>query len=145
MRYCPSCLAEYTDGVSVCTECDGQPLMSQEELSLRPGFRQPGAEDSTLYVAVGTAEDPYEADAFTAAIDEADIAVYARPQHVSPVDALTTGARGTWWEILVPEADVEKARRVLEDRRSELAASGDEAARAAEDEELAGETADAKA
>jgi hypothetical protein len=145
MRYCPSCLAEYTDGVPLCIECGGQPLISQEELSQRPGFRQPDAEDSTLYVAVGTAEDPYEADAFTSAIDEAGIAVYARPQHVSPVDALTTGARGPWWEILVPEAHVDKARRVLEDRRRDLVASGEDAASAAEDEELAGEAAGEKA
>jgi len=142
MRYCPKCLEEYQDDVKGCADCGGEGLLSEEEISSRPEFRRVREdEDTTDFVSVGTAEDPFEADAFTAAIGEAGIPVLAALRRSSAVDALTMGVQQPWWEILAPAESQAKAEEIVEARRKELATLEAEAARAAEEEELEGEKA----
>ncbi|MGC4117081.1 MAG: hypothetical protein QM765_21470 [Myxococcales bacterium] len=81
---------------------------------------------------MGPANDPFEADAFTAAIHEAGIPVLARMRHGGTVDSIT--ATGNFWDVLVPADQVQKAAEVMAKRREELAAAEPEAAEAAEAE-----------
>jgi hypothetical protein len=144
MKYCPTCLEEYEDSTKVCSEC-AVALLTEDELSRRPEFRRVREdEDTTRFVVVGPAEDPFEADAFTSAVDEAGIPVFARMRHASSVDALTESAQHSWWEILVPAGKTEDAAKILEARRQELQAGEADAAKAAEEEELETEGREAK-
>jgi len=145
MRYCPNCLEEYEDSVKTCDDCE-QALVTEAELSERPEFKRVREDDDPrTFVVVGPAEDPYEADAFTSAVNEAGIPVLARMRHGGSVDALTESVNRSWWEILVPAEQREKAVEVMEKRREELAASEPDAEAAAEAEELETEKADPKA
>ena len=142
MKYCPECLSEYTDTTANCSECEGGvKLVSAAELEGRPGFRRPEDEDTTSFVAVAEAEDPYEADAFSAAVEEAQIPVFVQLRRSSAADSLTSAVNHPYWQILVPEAQREKAAAIIELRRRELVESEVDAGKAAEDEELAGEVA----
>ena len=134
MRYCPTCLEEYEDGVAACAECKDA-LVTEEELAQRPGFRRVGEEDPRDFVTVGAAEDPFEADAFTAAIDEVGIPVMARMRHAGSVDSITESTNRSWWEILVPTDQRAKAAEVMAKRKEELDASAEDAGKAAEEEE----------
>jgi hypothetical protein len=138
MRYCPTCLEEYEDSTGTCDDCK-QGLVTEEELAKRPGFHRVGEEDPRDFVVIGPAEDPFEADAFTAAIDDAGIAVMARMRHAGSVDSITESVSHSWWDILVPADQREKAAEVMAKRKEELAASSDDAERAAEEEERQGE------
>ena len=144
MRYCPSCLEEYEDSVKTCPDCD-KAVVTEAALSERPGFKRVREDDDPRsFVVIGPAEDPFEADAFTAAISDAGIPVMARMRHGGSVDALTESTRGSWWEILVADEDREKATAVMAKRREELLASEKDAEEAAEAEELEGEQEKAK-
>lgn len=136
MRYCPSCLEEYEEGSEACVEC-GDALVAEESLAARPEFQRLREEDDPrTFVVVGPAEDPFEADAFTAAVSEAGIPVLARMRHGSSVDALTESVSRSWWEIRVPAEQRDAAAAIVARRREELAASELDAGRAAEEEEL---------
>ena len=135
MRYCPTCLEEYEDGVKQCSECKVD-VVAEEALAGLPGFRRVGEEDPRDFVVVGPAEDPFEADAFAAAIAEAGIPVMARPKHGGTMDSLTESAQGHWWEVLVPADQKDKASEAMAKRREELVASESEAGEAAEAEAL---------
>ncbi len=140
MRYCPSCLEEYEDGTERCAECEGETLVSEEELSRRPEFRRVHPdEDTTAFAVAGTAEDPFDADAFVAAIGDAGIPVLVRMRRGSSVEALTVSVPRPWWDILVPEAQRERAAQLIAETRAEVAAGSAEAEMAAEQEELATE------
>lgn len=135
MRYCPSCLEEYQDSAQACADCGGKLLVTEEEIEKLPGLRRVREdEDTTRFVVAGAAEDLFEADAFTAAIGEAGIAVLANMKRSSPVDALTSSVQRSWWEILVPQEALEKATEIIGTRRSELKASEEDAEKAAEEE-----------
>ncbi|HCF58950.1 MAG TPA: hypothetical protein DFS52_13285 [Myxococcales bacterium] len=109
--------------------------MTEEEIEKLPGLRRVREdEDTTRFVVAGAAEDLFEADAFTAAIGEAGIAVLANMKRSSPVDALTSSVQRPWWEILVPQEALEKATEIIGTRRSELKASEEDAEKAAEEE-----------
>ncbi len=142
MKYCPSCVAEYRDEIVTCADC-GVPLISEAELASRPGLRRLEHDQTTAFARVATADDPFEADAFTAAVDAAGIQVLSRMRRNSAVDAITTGVSHPWWEILVPEKDLERARQVIDQRRAELEAAEPEAEAAAEEEERQTEEATA--
>jgi hypothetical protein len=145
MRYRTSCLEEYEDSVETCEECN-QAVVTEEELSKRPEFRRLRDDDdpSTL-VVVSPAEDPFEADAFVAAVDEAGIPVLARMRHGSSVDALTESINRSWWEILVPAEQQEKAAQAIAQRREELRSMAEDSEKAAEEEELETETSEKSA
>ncbi len=135
MRYCPSCLEEFEDNATTCTDCEQQ-LVTEEELAKRPEFRRiRGEEDTTDFVVVAPAEDPFDADAFTTAIDQAGIPVFARMRRSGSVDALTVSAQRPWWEILVPSDDREKALELVEKTKKELAELEEGAGEAAAEEE----------
>ncbi|MGI5863989.1 MAG: hypothetical protein ACOX6T_18310 [Myxococcales bacterium] len=135
MKYCPGCLEEFEDSAQACADCGGKLLVNEEEIEKLPGLRRVREdEDTTHFVAAGSAEDPFEADAFTAAIGEAGIPVLATMKRSSPVDALTSSIQRPWWEILVPQEALEKATEIIGARRSELKASEEEAIKAAEEE-----------
>ncbi len=136
MRYCPKCLEEYRDGVERCAEC-AELLIAEKDLASRPEFRRlPPDEDPTDFAVVGPAEDPFEADAFVSAIDEAGIPVLARMRPSSPVDALASAQRRPWWEILVPRGSRDRAAQVIDERRREMQEAEPDAALAAEEEAL---------
>jgi hypothetical protein len=145
MRYCPSCLEEYEDSVKTCAECD-KATVTEAELAERPEFKRIREDDDPRsFVVIGPAEDPFEADAFTAAISDAGIPVLARMRHGGSVDKLTESTSQSWWEILVADEDRQKAAEVMARRKEELAASEQDAEAAAEAEELEGEKESGKA
>ena len=99
----------------------------------------PRATDDAVFVRVGTAEDPLEADLLTTALDEAGIPVVARAQKDHLLDPLVN-PNVPFWAIMVPDEFGQRARAILDERRRELRASEPEFERAADEEELASET-----
>jgi alkylated DNA nucleotide flippase Atl1 len=137
MKYCPICLEEYEDTATSCAECHGERLLSEQEVSSRPELRRVRQdEDIQSFVLASTAEDLFEADAFTAAVHEAGIPVLARMRRSSAMEALTESTQRPWWDIMVPEPKREEAARIMEECRQQMADSEDEAVKAAEEEEL---------
>ena len=64
------------------------------------------------------------------------IPVFVRPRRGGVVDVLTTGALEPWWEIMVGEEHLQRALTLLAQEKARLDSTADEAARAAEEEEL---------
>jgi hypothetical protein len=127
-------LEEYEDSAQVCSDCN-KPLVSLEQIEKSPGFhRVREDEDTTNFVIAADAEDPFEADAFTAAVGEAGIPVLATTRQSSAVDALTSGVQRSWWEIRVPQELREKAAGIIATRRAEMKAAEADAEQAAEEE-----------
>lgn len=98
----------------------------------------PRASDDALYVRVGAAEDPLEADLLTTALAEADIPVVARAQKDHLLDPLVN-PNVPFWAIMVPEEFALRAQAIVDARRAELRAEAPLLERAADEEELASE------
>ena len=101
-------------------------------------LRGPPATDDTEFVTIGQADDPFEADLLTAALDEAGITVAARAQRDHLVDTLVNPNK-PFWAIQVPAQDEVRAREILEWRQAEMRAMEPAAEEAAEEEERRGE------
>lgn len=138
MKVCPSCFSEFRDEATRCDACDATLVSEQEGARLAASRPQP-LPDGAPFVAAATADDPFEAEAYVAALREAGLPVFSRDRRRSTVDVLVTVGKGSFWEILVPGDKLAAAREAVERRRRELEASADEAARAAEEEEAATE------
>lgn len=127
MKYCTQCSSEYQDGVARCADCGGTELVSAEEMKRR-GLTMPHELDTRKFVRATTTDDPLTSEALVAVLETAEVQVFARPRR----DDATAMP---WWEILVPEADLGKAKQLIEDERARIAQGADEASRAAEEEE----------
>jgi hypothetical protein len=138
MKYCMQCGSEYQDGVKECADCPGSTLVDAEAMRQRH-IPLPGEGDTRKFVRAATAEDPLTADDYVHLLETEQIPVFARPRRTGTVDVLTTGVLEPWWEIMVGEEYLERATQLLLREKAELDATADEAARAAEEEELATE------
>jgi len=85
------------------------------------------------FVPAVAAEDQLEAQLLVAACEEANIPTILQSARSGAVGTIASPVEG--YLILVPRGDLERARKVLEERRQALEADPDGAARAAEDEE----------
>ncbi|MBS2030070.1 MAG: hypothetical protein JST54_19365 [Deltaproteobacteria bacterium] len=138
MKVCPSCLGEFRDEAEQCDACL-VPLVSEAEgreirgslPSPRPGG--PG------FVTVATTTDPFEAEAFVAAVREAGIPTFSRARRRAMVDVLVTPGASSFWEVLAPADKLQPAQAAINARKQELDAEADAAAKAAEEEEAATE------
>ncbi len=138
MKICPTCQSEYEDTSTACAD-DQTPLV---DAAAWRAERQKAAErmaETTRFVQAAEAEDPFEAEAFTAAVDEANIPVLCRARKTGTVDVLMAAGSHAYWEILVPEDRLADAQQAIEARRAELDSEDGGAAPAAEDEEAAPE------
>ena len=79
------------------------------------------------------AEDQMEAELLVTACDEAGIPVILQSARSGPVGTIASPVDR--FHILVPRADLERARTLLEERKRALEEDPDGAARAAEEEE----------
>ncbi len=140
MKYCVECGSEYQNHVTECADCPGSQLVDAETMRQR-GLPLPHERDTREFIRVGTAEDPLTAEDFVRMLEAEHIPVFSRPRRAGTVDVLTTGNPHPWWEILVPEEHVARATDLLAKEKAQLDATADEAARAAEEEELEGEAA----
>ena len=140
MKYCVECGSEYQDGVTECADCPGSQLVDEAGMRQR-GLPLPHERDTREFLRVGTAEDPLTAEQFVRILEAERIPVFSRPRRAGTVDVLTTGNPMPWWEILVPEEHTQRATELLAREKASLEANSDEAGRAAEEEELAGESA----
>src|SRR5438552_10604716 len=86
------------------------------------------------------ANDQMEAELLVAACEEAEIPAILQSPRSGPVGTIASPVDG--FNILVPQKDLERATKILEERRAALEADPEGAARAAEEEEIAGETAE---
>lgn len=68
--------------------------------------------DSELLVAIATAEDPLTSERWASLLREHRIHVAVWPHGIAPVDLLSQGAFA-WWELRVPESEVDRARELL--------------------------------
>ncbi len=136
MRYCPSCFDEYRDEVNECGNCNVA-LVSLQELEKLPAFRRKEGIVTSEFVRVAAAEDPFDAESLCDALESEKVPVLARARR--PVEVFPTGETRPWWEILVPEDFLAKAKPIVEKRQKELRAAEADAAEAAEEE--AGEAA----
>ena len=89
------------------------------------------------FVMAMSAEDQMEAQLLVAACEEADIPAILQSPRSGPVGTIASPVDG--FNILVPQRDLEKALKLLEERRAALEADPEGAARAAEEEEAAEE------
>ena len=140
MKYCTECGSEYQDHVTECADCPGSQLVDAETMRQR-GLMPSQEQDTREFFRVGTAEDPITAEAYVRVLETEHIPVFSRHRRGGTVDILTTGNPHPWWEILVPEENVQKATELLAQEKARLDATSDEAAKAAEEEELESESA----
>ncbi|QRN94581.1 DUF2007 domain-containing protein [Archangium violaceum] len=138
MKYCMQCGSEYQDGVKECADCPGSALVDAETMRQRH-IPLPSEGDTRKFVRAATAEDPLTAEDYVRLLESKNIPVFARPRRTGSVDVLTTGVLEPWWEIMVGEEFLERSVQLLSLEKAELDATADEAARAAEEEELATE------
>ena len=89
------------------------------------------------FVLAMAAEDQVQAQLLIAACDEAGIQAILQSPRSGPVGTISSPVDG--FNILVPQRDLERASKLLEERRAALDADPEGAARAAEEEEAAGE------
>lgn len=137
MKLCPTCQSEYEDSTATCAE-DGATLVDAEALRARQQKAEKLAA-TTRFVQVTVAEDPFDAEAYAAAIDAAGIPVLSRTRRAGTMDVLVTPGTHQFWEILVPEERVAQAQTAIAARKRELQEEEEGAAKAAEDEEAATE------
>jgi predicted amidophosphoribosyltransferase len=138
LKICPNCLSEYRDEIGSCAECQIELLPESDPRISRA--REAERLSATLrFVPAAVAEDPFDAEAYVAAVDEAGIPVLSRSRRSNAVDMLVTPGARSFWEIVVPEDKLEKARTAIAQRQRELAEEESAAARAAEEEEAATE------
>jgi hypothetical protein len=138
MKYCTECGAEYQDSAEKCSDCETSELVSREEMRRR-GVPLATDRDTRRFVPAGTAEDPLTQEALVKVLEGEKIPVYPRARSGGTVDMIT-GPSGEWWELLVPEELVDRARLILEVEREKLKATEDEAAQAAEEEATSSES-----
>lgn len=148
MRYCTRCAREYGEEVERCVECpDGQLVGRAEAIRLglvvevfpSPLACGPPPNDRRKFVRVGTADDPLTTEVIGRALQSCGIAVFALDPRGGPVDVMTTGVTHDWWELRVPEDELARAAQIFATEKARLEATADEAARAAEEEELESE------
>lgn len=89
------------------------------------------------FVLAMEAEDQMQAQLLVAACEDAGIAAILQSPRSGPVGYIASPVDG--FNILVPQKDLERGRQILEERRAALDADPEGAARAAEEEEIAGE------
>ncbi len=94
------------------------------------------------FVLAMAAEDQMQAQLLVAACEEAEIPAILQSPRSGAVGTISSPVDG--FNILVPQRDLEKAMKILEATRAALDADPEGAARAAEEEEAAGEAAATK-
>src|SRR5438105_15217194 len=111
---------------------------------LHPDAEQEEAEETPIdpgdFVLAMSADDHMEAQLLVAACEEAEIPAILQSPRSGSVGTIASPVDG--FNILVPQKDLERATKILEERRAALEADPEGAARAAEEEEIAGETAE---
>lgn len=89
------------------------------------------------FVLAMSAEDQMQAQLLVAACEEAEIPAILQSPRSGPVGTIASPVDG--FNILVPQRDMERALKLLEERRAALEADPEGAAKAAEDAEAAEE------
>jgi hypothetical protein len=89
------------------------------------------------FVLAMAAEDQMEAQLLVAACEDAGIPAILQSPRSGPVGTISSPVDG--FHLLVPERDLARAMKILDERRAALDADPEGAARAAEEEEAAGE------
>ena len=135
MKYCMQCGSEYQEGVTECADCPGAALVDAEAMRQRH-IPLPGEGDTRKFVRAATAEDPLTAEDYVRLLEIQQIPVFVRPRRAGSVDVLTTGALEPWWEIMVGEEFLERSVALIAQEKRRLDETSDEAALAAEQEEL---------
>jgi len=138
MKVCPSCLGEFRDEATQCDACLVALVSEAEAAKLRAELPSPRP-GGPGFVTVATSTDPFEAEAFVAALREAGIATFSRDRRRAMVDVLVTPGASSFWEVLAPADKLEPAQAAIHARKLELDAEADAAAKAAEEEEAATE------
>ncbi len=105
---------------------------------LHPGeMEQDEAEETPIdpgdFAVAITADDQVAADLLIAACEEANIPAILHSRRSGTVDTISSPVEG--FSILVPRRELERASRILAERRRALEEDPEGAARAAEDEE----------
>jgi hypothetical protein len=94
------------------------------------------------FVLAMAAEDQMQAQLLVAACEDAGIPAILQSPRSGPVGTISSPVDG--FHILVPQRDLEKATKILKETSAALDADPEGAARAAEEEEAAGEVAPQK-
>jgi len=94
-------------------------------------------EDPGEFVPAVVAENQVEAQLLVAICEQAGIPVILQSSRSGPVDTISSPVEG--FNLLVPRRDLDRALKLLEERKEALEADPEGAARAAEEEEARGE------
>ncbi len=73
----------------------------------------PTSLDSESLVSLATAEDPITAERWADLLRRDGLHVALQSHGVGAVDLLTQGT-GAWWELRVPQSELDRARSALE-------------------------------
>ena len=104
-----------------------EPLGSRPDEDIVKG---PPAADNARFVTVGSADDPFEADLLTDALDQVEIPVIARASRDHVLDTLVVPAPN-FWDIMVPQEHAARARELVEAKKRDLERNAAEAEAAA--------------
>lgn len=110
MPYCPQCKYEYKAGVKTCPECK-QDLVDEAPV-----------ESDESYTEIYMVSNRMEADVIKSLFDESGVDLLVRDLRSFPV--LPDFGRRARLRIAVPDDQVEKARKLLEEARSDGALTG---------------------
>jgi hypothetical protein len=90
------------------------------------------------FTIVRTTEDPLAAERLVEVLREEKIDAFtrARGAAASAFEPATPG----FWELFVPQADLARAGKLIDDELAAIEKEGEENARAAEEESMSGET-----
>ena len=135
MKYCTECGSEYQDAAAKCSDCEASELVSEAEMRRR-GLPLATDRDVRRFVLAGTTEDPLTQETMVKVLESEQIPVYSRARAGGSVDMIT-GPNAGWWELLVPEEHVERARQLIDSEKEKMKADEVDAARAAEEEATA--------
>ena len=138
MHVCPQCESEFRDDVSQCDDCHVALLDEAAFRAQRAGEGVAPLAKGT-FVTVITADDPFDAEAFVAALHDLKIPTISRARRKGTVDVLVTPGAAAFYEIAVAPERAAEARAAIANRKSELESEAAAAAQAAEEEEAATE------
>ena len=133
MRYCPTCKAEYRDKVTVCAD-DGTLLVDKPPAAARNGM------DYATLATIATFDERFEAEELAESLlDEGfDVALVSNK---GPTVGPLTSPAPALFSIVVPESEAARAGALVTEWRAAMASDADGGARAADEEEAAGEAA----
>jgi len=121
MKYCPSCEAEYEDGIEECSDCLVR-LVPEHEYRQQKEQEERVRKDLSQadFVPVKVAGNRFEADRVRGVLEQEGIPVMVRNFLDTAYDGIYVSQKG-WGYVEVPCAERERAERIVQEFSSAFA------------------------